>query len=104
MSRSKVLSLNRRLLRSQNRPPRLGRVASSGEFPLKKIGWLEILSSQPCGYSGQPSTGSYDADDGCDNNDGYRTSSTDGNKIDNIGTDNSNRKGNIRNSPDRSQY
>ena len=50
---------------------------------------------------GQISTGNdNDADNGGDNSDDRRTSST----VCNSGTDNSNRKGNIRNSPDRTRY
>src|SRR6478752_4422835 len=105
MSRAKALCPNRRLRQSKkiDRPSR--------GVPLKKIR-LARNSFEParCGYSGQTSTGNDRDNDGdCDNNDGRRTGSTAGNRIDNkvwrsTGTDKSTRKGNIRNSPDRTRY
>jgi hypothetical protein len=112
MSGAKALCPNRRL-RQSKKIDRLSRAAeiSSAEFPLEKIR-LARNSFEPaqCGYSGQTSTGNdRDDDDDCGNNDGRRTGSMAGNRIDNkvwrnTGTDKSTRKGNIRNSPDRTRY
>jgi hypothetical protein len=110
MSVAKALP-NRRLRQSpENRPPGLVRSDLLSEFPLKKLGWLEIFEPARCGYSGLTSAGNNrDNDDDCDNNDARRTSSTAGNRTDNkgyssTGKDSSNRKGNIRNCPDRTLY
>ena len=48
MSRAKALCPNRRLRQSQeDRNACLGRLHLSASFRLKKLGWLEIASSQP---------------------------------------------------------
>jgi hypothetical protein len=108
MGRTRALA-NRPLHQSkENRPP-VSAVESPQRVRAKKLGWLEKLEPARCGYSGQTSTGNNkDAGDGCDSNDA-RTDSMGGNSYDNkvsrnTCTDNSNRKGNIRNSPDRSRY
>ena len=112
MSRAKALRPNRRLRQSkENRLPALVRLDLRSELPLKKIR-LARNRFEParCGYSGPTSAGNNkDNGDDCDNNDAPRTNNTAGNRIDNkaynnTGTDNSNRKGNIRhNSPARTQ-
>ena len=110
MSRAKALCPNRRRRQSkEDRPPSLVRLDLLSEFPLKKIR-LARNSFEParCGYSGQTSAGNNrDNDDDGDNNDARRTGSTAGNRIDNKVCNTSTgsiRKGNTRNSPDRTLY
>jgi len=108
MSRGKALRPNRRL-RQSRKIDHLSGVAQQS-FRSNKLGWLEIASSQPSVAIPVTSTGNdRDDDDDCGNNDGRRTGSMAGNRIDNkvwrnTGTDKSTRKGNIRNTQDRTRY
>ncbi len=87
MSRAKALCPNRRLRQSKEDRPPGSRAAGSrpASFRSKKLGWLEIASSQP-GVAIPVKTNAgnnRDNDDDGDNNDARRTGSTAGNRIDN---------------------
>jgi len=76
---------------------------SSGSFAQEIRLARKRFEPARCGYSGQTSSGNNRDNDG-GNNDVRRTNSTGGNKVwRNTGTENSNRRDNIRNSPDRTR-
>ena len=109
MNRAKGLDRNRRLRQTpEDRNAWAPGGWSSGESPLKKIALARNVSSQRGVAIPAISAGNNRGnDDDCDNDDALRTSSTAGSTIDNKvcnTSTGSTRKGNIRNSPDRTRY
>ena len=109
MNRAKALRRNQRLRQTPEDRKAWSRGGwSSGESPLKTLALARNVSSQRGVAIPAISAGNNRGnDDDCDSNDALRTSSTAGSTIDNRvcnTSTGSTRKGNIRNSPDRTRY
>jgi len=105
MSLAKALPNRPRRKSQEDRPPGFVRSNVLQRMPAQKIGLVrKYFEPARCGYSDQTSAGN-NRDNDVGNNNVRRTNSTGDNKVwHNTGTENSNRRDNIRNSPDRTRY